>query len=484
MHIKLPPFKILALAPFSPALETDNPPRIKADPSSLDQALAEILPTLDIPLDRNKFPAASINISISRLADFRPKNISRTTAFKNILEQFPAETPPPRQQGAPSAKDSAVLDDIFSMIDSGQPKQQPTSPQHEQPKVKLLQAIFADPTFRKMEASWRGLELLAKQVPSGSKNSVEFTLISITDNNLIPVLDKLDEELSATPPELILLDHNLSNSPRSMEILERAMNFAEGMLAPAMLGFGPQFFELQNWADADKLPFIPTLLEGAEYGRWKTLRQQPAAGWIIACAGSIMGRTMHSPEAGFENSSLSERGPLWTSSVWSAAALCARSLSEYGRGTLFANHSSIRLDGLPLAEGSKPAPINPPLGTERIKDFRQAGINTLAFNGDQAFLLNAVSMDGGPANLRFYLSRLIHFLILLSTEKRKEFTDLESQVVEAVALFLQQQGYAQPQDLSINKGEASGMTVPLEITLTPGPEILPGNAPISFGFNW
>ena len=481
MHIELPPFKILALAPFSPALETDNPPRITTDPSSLDLALAKIRPTLDIPLDRNQFPAASINISISRMADLRPKSICRTPEFKDITSQMLEDSPPPKQS---TPKGSAVLDDIFSMVDSGKPEQQATSPKHEQPKIKLLQAIFAAPDFKKMEAAWRGLELLARQVPSDSKNNVEFTLVSSNENNLLPILEKLEQELNAAPPELILLDHSLNNSPRSMEILEKTMDFAESMLAPAMVAFGPQFFELENWAEADKLPFIPSLLEGAEYGRWKTLRQQPAAGWAMGCAGAIMARAMHTPEAGYEQTSLSERGPLWANSVWGAAALCARSLSGYGRGTLFADHSSTRLEGLPLAEGPKPSPISPPLGTERIKDFRQAGINALAFNGDQAFLLGATTIDGGPVNLRLYLSRLIHFLILFSTEKRKEFTDLEPLLLEALSLFLQQQGYPAPQDLNIKKGEPSGETIPLEITLTPGPEILPGNTPISFGFNW
>ncbi|TIH15871.1 hypothetical protein D0S45_09830 [Marinifilum sp. JC120] len=486
MHIELPPFNILILGYFSPALETDNPPCIKADPSSLDQALAKLQPTLDIPLDRNKFPAASINISISRLADFRPKNISRTSAFKAILDQMAKDNPPSEQSTGSNQRYSALLDDIMSMVDSEQSEQHPpsTTSQHDRPKSELLKAIFADPAFRIMEAAWRGLELLGRQVPSGSKTSVEFMLVPITENNLLPVLDKLDEELEASPPDLILLDHGLSNTPRSMEILERIMNFAESMLAPAMVAFGPKFLELQNWAEADKLPFIPALLEGPEYGRWKTLRQQPSAGWIMGCAGSIMGRTMHGPEAGFDHTSLSERGPLWVNSVWSAAALCARSLFKYGRITLFADHSSVRLEGLPLAEGPKPSPVNPPLGTERIKDFRQAGINTLAFNGDQAFLLGAISMDGSPMNLRLYLSRLIHFLILLSSEKRKEFSEIESQLTEAVSLFLQKQGYPEPQNLSIKKGEPSGETIPLEISLSPGTEILPGNAPISFGFNW
>ncbi|WP_321405204.1 type VI secretion system contractile sheath domain-containing protein [Maridesulfovibrio sp.] len=485
MHIEFPPFKILVLAPFSPALETDNPPCINTDPFSIDQALAQLNPSLDIPLNRNIFPTASINISISKLADFRPKNISRTPEFKNIISRM-TENVLPQPQTKQSPQESAVLDDILAMVSSGEQEQESFgSPEkQDRPKNELLKAIFTDPVFRKMEAAWRGLELPARQLSSGCRVNVEFNLIPISESNLIPVLDRLNRESAEVPPGLILLDMDLSNSPRSIDKLEKIMTFSESMLTPAIIGFGPQFLGLENWAETDKLPFIPSLLEGPEYGRWKTLRQQTSAGWIMACAGQIMGRTMHIPEAGYDNTSLSERGPLWTSSVWAVAALCTRSLAENDRATLFGNHSSTRLEGLPLAEGPRPSPVSPPLGTERIKDFRLAGLNVLAFNGDQAFLLGAVSIDGGPLNLRLYLSRLIHFLILLSTEKRKEFIDLEPQLTKTVSLFLQQQGYPAPQDLSIKKGEPSAETIPLEITITPGSEILPGNAPISFGFNW
>lgn len=481
MHIELPPFKILALAPFSPALETDHPPSITTDTLSVDQALAELNPTLDIPLDRTIFPAASINIPISRMADFRPKNIKRLPAFKTIAEQLEKKRHP-AQASTPTPKEAAVLDDILSMVNSGQP-QQPDTDQDNQSRSNLLQAIFSDPDFRKMESAWRGLELVARQVPSGSKCNVEFILVPVSESNLLAVIEKLTETLSTSPPDMTLLDHSLSNSPISIEILDKVMNFSEQTLTPALVDFGPKFFEIGSWAGIDRLPFVPTQLEGAEYGRWKTLRQQSAAGWVIGCAGEIMGRTMHKPEGDF-TSSLSETEPLWVSSVWGTAALCARSLAENGRTTLFANHSSTRLEGLSLTEGRDPSPVNPPLYTERIKDFRLAGINTFAFSGDQAFLLGAVSIDGGPANLRFYLSRLIHFLIQLSTEKRKEFTDLEPQLTEAVSLLLQQQGYPEPYDLSIKKGEPSADSVLLEISLTPGSEILPGAAPISFGFNW
>lgn len=508
MHIESTPFTLLILAAFSPALETGNPPVIKTDPFNFDQALKQVNPNLNIPVDRSLVPDGNIAVSIEQLSDFRPKNIIKKNPFlKRITEaqkfirtdsspaSFKSSFPEllqlvtfPEKDSSAIEDNSAALDDILSLVDVGESSSSSQSRslnnQLERIQASLLESIFADPDFRRLESAWRGLELLCRQIPAGSESTVELCLIPVTRNNLSSVIDRVQEEFSDSPPDLILLDSPMSNSARSMAELEKVMNLAETLLTPAIVQFSPDFFEISNWAESDSLPFIPSLLEGAEYGRWKTLRQASAAGWVMTCIGSVMARTMHTREAGYETTSLTEKGPLWTSSVWAAAALCARSLARYDRPTLFANHSMVRLEGLPLAEGAIPAPLTPPLGTERIKSLRQAGITAPAFNGDQVFILSATSMDGGPFNLRLYLSRLIHFLIMLSTEKREEFADLENGLTQAVGLFLQKQGYPEPADLTIKAANISEGVFPLEISLTPGSEILPGNTPITFAFNW
>ena len=508
MHIDCPPFTILVLGDFSPTLETDNPPLIKTDPLSSAQALEEIRPSLDIPVDKTICPEGNLSVSISKMSDFKPKNISRNITFlkritdakkfiktDNSESSFRSEFPDlaelitfPAVSASAKKPDSGVLDDLLSMVEvkesSSVSQSKEIKDQLERIHAALLEKIFADSRFRRLESAWRGLELLCRQSPSGSETNIQLFLVPISKDNLSAIVNRLQSEFAESGPDLILLDRPLSNSPRSMQELEEIMNFAETLLAPAMVQLSPQFFEIGNWSEVDALPFIPSLLEGAEYGRWKTLRESSAAGWLMPCTGNIMARTMHTREAGYETTSLTEKGPLWTGTVWGAGALCVRSLAQYGRPTLFADHSMIRIEGLPLAEGSTPAPLNPPLGTERIKDFRQAGITAPAFSGDQAFILHATSMDGGPFNLRLYLSRLIHFLILLSTEKRKEFNNLENDLSQAVKLFIQKQGYPSPDDLNIKAEQKSGDNTSLEISLTPGPEVLPGNAPITFGFNW
>ncbi|OEU66693.1 MAG: hypothetical protein BA863_16785 [Desulfovibrio sp. S3730MH75] len=505
MHIEIPPFSILALGPFSPELDTERPPVVTVNSLSLNDAVAAISPTLNIPVDKNLCPDGNIAITIKKMADFRPKNISKNTLFiKEILEakayvknggnpadleiKYPRTaqliTIPAATRSGKSESKASAIDDIMSMVDTD--ANETSSPiscgsssigdQIDTIHDKLLQTVFADPNFRMMEGTWRGAELLTRQIPSGTEPTVNLTLVPLPKGDCIPVFDMLESELADTPPDLILVDKQIINTPRAMAELERIMTFAETMLAPAAVPIGPKFLEISNWKELKSVRFIPSLLEGAEYGRWKTLRTQSGAGWIVPCVSGIMTRPKHQ----------SESTPLWSSSAWAIGALCGKSIATHGRPTRFSDRGSVRIEDLPLTEGPAPAPLEIMLDSERRTDFKQVGILPLvaAPGKDQAFVTTSITMDGGPLNFRMFLSQLTGFIIRLSETHSAEIVDIEIDLAKAISLFMQALGFSVPSDLKITAGENTNGSVPLEITFTPDSEILTGGQPFTFGFNW
>ncbi|WP_291326977.1 hypothetical protein [Desulfovibrio sp. UCD-KL4C] len=117
----------------------------------------------------------------------------------------------------------------------------------------------------------------------------------------------------------------------------------------------------------------------------------------------------------FQQTKFIEEKPLWISAPWVIEALCSRSVAKYGQPTHFCDRSSIRLDQLPLKDGPSSSPLEIMLNTERIADFKQAGIIALAGTSgkDHAFVTGAVTMDGGPLKFKMFLSQLTGFLILV-----------------------------------------------------------------------
>lgn len=514
MHIKTPPISILAVSPFSPALETANPPVITVSYHGLNDALAKLTPTMDIPVDKTLCPDGSVSITIKKMADFRPGNICKNVSFlqelhkaktfienRNPLEKLSTEFPrvaglitiPATTETGKESSSANVIDDILSMVDTDSNENAPHSSgspdvtkQITEIHSKILQSIFANPDFRLMEAAWHGAGLIAAQLPSDTDQIIQLTIVPLPKGDCIPVYDMLEKALADTPPDIILIDSPLGNTPRDMVVLERIMDFAETMLAPAAVPLKAGFFEIADWNHLDSAGFIPGRLEGPEYGRWKTLTGRTGAGWIVPCIGRVMARPIYRPEKGYSDPGFSESTPLWAEAPWAIGALCAKSIALHDRPTLLADRSTVRLEGLPLNDGPSPSPLELMLDTGRLADFKQAGILPLAGTPgrDHLFITGTTTMDGGPLNLRLFLSQLTGFLIRMSQINRDEFTDLEADLCKAISLFIQGLGLEKPQDLKIKAGDAEDGSKPLEISFTPAPEILPGRHVFSFGFSW
>lgn len=504
MRIETPDLAVLALARFSPALDTDAPPVITVDAQSLDDALAQLAPSLDIPVDTSLHPDGTFNVTVTAMAGFRPRSLAGGTPYLKTVRQardyvasggdpadlrakFPTVAglvtiPSPADQSGGAAKESAI-DDILSMVDSGSDSGG-TIPSGSVPAQldaladRLTAAILADPDFRTMEAAWRGAQRLCRQLPSGSPSGLQLTLVPLPQSDPAPVLDRLEAALADTPPDVVVLDHALRNTAAHMGLLERLMAFGEAMLAPCFVQAGPGFLELSDWSDLSRAGFVPGKLEGAEYGRWKTLRERSGAGWVTVCVGDMLARPSHTEPA--------EADLLWTGAPWAMACLCARSVAVHGRTTRMADRGTVRIDELDLTRGSDPAPLTPMLDSEHRADFKAAGLQPLAAapGRDQAFLTSAVTMDGGPLVFRLFLSQLTGFLVRMAAHRRDEIAAVETDLAKAITLFIQSLGLPDPGEVRVSAHDEQDGMIPLEITLTPDKEILPGGQPFTFGFGW
>lgn len=508
MHINMQPLNILILAPFSPSLETDNPPLIASDPFSLDQSINELTPTLDIDADKSICSSGVVTVSIKKISDLKPQNIHKVCPHlnrisgavsllknggteKELKESFPdisALVTFPSGKSSEEKKSSSAIDDILSMVDTGSTADSGIPDVHSVLKqlqtlyAKTLQTVYADKNFRRMESAWRGTALIASQVPSGSKTGLSLTLVPMPSGDSIPVFDVLEQSFEDNPPDIIVLDKSFSNSPHSMAEIERIMDFAESMLAPAFFTLDPTFFQIDNWDQLSKVRFIPALMEGAEYGKWKTLVTKSGAGWLIPCVGEFLTRPAYSESSvGF-----SEIEYLWASTPFAMGALCAKSAALFGSMTRFNERNNITLSGLDMTEDSNPSPLKISFDRDRLRDLQQAGISTIANeqSRDTVFTTSSVTMDGEPLRFKLFLSRIIGFLIRLSRNQSEDVKDPETDIRDALALFMDLSGLNVPEDLKVTAIQEQNSDIQLEITFTPDSGILDSNGPITFGFTW
>ena len=84
--MKIPPFTILALAPFSHMADgLSDAEMFAVDTGSLDEAVEKLAATLSIPVPKDLCPSGALTFKPSRMKDFRPEGVVRTIPFLKDL---------------------------------------------------------------------------------------------------------------------------------------------------------------------------------------------------------------------------------------------------------------------------------------------------------------------------------------------------------------------------------------------------------------
>jgi type VI secretion system protein ImpC len=523
MKIPSIPFKILALAPlFGPDCPVWDKAPLDVDPNDLDRVLAQFGPTSTVAVPPDLYPDKQIELKFTRLKDFHPDNmVQNNPALQNLREakdwiekagrnnlsadqintrlaQWP-NLPPirikttPRKPQSPSPDSLDKILDIVSLPDahSGLPSgTQAAVRQVETIIQKILKHIFLDVNFRTLEASWRGLHLLLRQVNAGDRN-IRFEIVPVSDDSLNDTLAALAVEMIDALPSLILVDLPFDSSARDLELIERVAQFSETLLVPAITWIRPEFFHIDNWQDIRRLAFLPHYLETASFARWQSFKKTPSARWLTVACNRIAARYPYGKDNLPRRLPFEEKHPAWISPVWALGTLIGRSVIETGWPTRFTDRQAIRLEDLPLvSEDPKgPLPTEANFDRDRIDQFIRSGIIPLAAEPgkDIAFVPGETTAGGISLCYQLFVSRVTQLVLWCRDhfEKGLNGGDLEEELQRAFKLFWETSGHSGPESLEIlaGKPEPDGR-IPVRIVLEPARQILPSKDKVELDFMW
>jgi len=325
MNVPFVPLKILALAPFlGPDCPVWGRGPLGVDPANVDQAIEEIGPTCTVPVPRDLYPEGNLEIPFRKLKDFHPDSlVQNIPGLRNLWEaktwmeearkrnlapheinarlaQWP-NLPPIRVETAPKKPRVASresLDKILDMV-AVPDKESAVSSEGQEATGRIdgilkeiLRHIFLDETFRTLEASWRGLNLLLRQLDNRSSD-VRIEIVPVSPDSLDETLGALTAEVIDELPSVVLVDLPFDSTPRSLELLHRVAQFSETLLIPAITWIRPAFFHIDTWWDIKKLSFLPHYLEEPPFARWQSLKKAPAARWLVVTCNRFLARYRH-----------------------------------------------------------------------------------------------------------------------------------------------------------------------------------------------
>lgn len=475
------PYKILALAPFSPMPEEKFKPEfIQVDLYSIDEAIEKLSPVLYLPLPAAQCPEGAVTLKFTSMKDFKPVSILQKNLQPGFIQKENPVTPVSLKRNEQSEqKEKTAIDNILSMVATPDPSSDRIlqNKHATEDSSALLQNIFSHPDFLKTESAWRGLQTLLKKAEIKGFEKIRVGISSISHESLETVLDAIKALPINEIPNLILIDLGFDNTLPSIENLEKIIGFADSMLLPVCVWIKPEFFRIENWNRLHKIQYIKNHLDDIAYAKFRKLKSLDGAAWFMMTANSFSVR----PAYEFE------QAPLFISPVWSLGILCAKSVSDSGWPMGFTNYNTYKIENLALSagDGKDMAAIQTLFPEDRVKQLIETGITPLvgSKNKDIAFLPKEASLSGGSIKFQMAINRIIESLIHL---REKTVSDRpEDKIRSTLAQLFTQTGHDEPSKLEIfESGNTSDKGKIYHISFVLPKTVLAGSGKIEFSFAW
>jgi type VI secretion system ImpC/EvpB family protein len=222
--------------------------------------------------------------------------------------------------------------------------------------TRQVNAVLHHPDFQKLEASWRGLEYLVRQVPAGS--AVKVRVLHLPWNELCRDQERAlefdqsqlfrkvyDEEFGSPggqPFGVLLGDYQVRHRPApgsptdDLRALSAIASVAAAAFAPFVAGAHPALFGLDCFAELEQPLNLPRTLQGSEYLPWRRFRSREDARFVGLALPRVLMRLPHEgrPRHGFcfgeDVAAPAGAHYLWGSAVYAFGAVLVRAFAERG----------------------------------------------------------------------------------------------------------------------------------------------------------
>jgi predicted component of type VI protein secretion system len=205
-------------------------------------------------------------------------------------------------------------------------------------------------------------------------------------------------------PGLVIWDYPYQNTPVDLAQLDELARVAAGLPVPVVFPLEAAFFGVKTPNLLKTLPNLSGLVDGWQFAKWRTLRDQRYSRCLVAVFGRFLLRAPHELRPEAREFTCAESAPSESSLFWAgghvAFAVCAaRSYATHGWPTRMFGAQAGKLADLPVvpnpADAQKPwGPGDATLPDRRLDEFPAIGINLLQGmpRTDHCILLGGVTV--------------------------------------------------------------------------------------------
>jgi type VI secretion system protein ImpD len=328
--------------------------------------------------------------------------------------------------------------------------------------TRQVNAILHHPGFQKLEASWRGLQYLVRQVPEGE--NVKVRVLNLSWRELTRDLERAlefdqsqlfrkvyNEEFGIAggePYGLLVGDYELHHRPGpdhpidDVSALMSLSGVAAAAFAPFVAAAHPSLLQLGSFTELELPLNLPRTFEQAEYLKWRALRQTEDARFIALTLPRVLMRLPYKDDNsradGFrfreDVEAPDRRQYLWGNAAYAFAAVVVRAFCQSGwlagiRGVERGVEGGGLVTGLPVHSfGTDRTGVAPRCSTDAIitdaqeKELGELGFIPLcpcqdtdraAFYGNQS-VQKPAKYDELAATVNARLSAMLQYILCVS----------------------------------------------------------------------
>jgi len=215
-----------------------------------------------------------------------------------------------------------------------------------------LNEVLHNPTFQKLEASWRGLKYLLDQ--SETSDKLKIRVLNVTKKELLrdlqraPEFDqsalfkKVYEEeygiFGGAPFSALVGDYEFGRGPEDIELLEKVSQVASAAHAPFLTGASAEMINLESFTQIDAPRDMAKIFDSSEYAKWKSFRQSEDSRYVGLCLPHVLSRLPYGKdgvqvdgfnyEEGVDGTDHSKY--LWGNAAWALGARLTQAFALYG----------------------------------------------------------------------------------------------------------------------------------------------------------
>ncbi|WP_297814134.1 type VI secretion system contractile sheath large subunit [uncultured Helicobacter sp.] len=357
---------------------------------------------------------------------------------------------------------------------------------------KQMDEILHNENLQQLESTWRGLHFLVSR--TDFNENIKINLFNVTKEEILEDFENNPDitqsviykntysaeygQFGGEPVGAVIGDYQITASSPDITFLNKMASISAMSHAPFLTSCSPKFFGLENYSELANIQDLKGMLEGPQYTRWRTFRENEDAKYAGLMVTRFLTRSPYDPNENpiksfnyKEDVHASHNHLLWGNSAFAFATRLTESFAKYRWcGSIIGPKSGGSVKDLPTYLYESFGTMQSKIPTEvlitdrREYELAEEGFITLTLRRDtnNAAFFSANSAlkpktfpntpEGKEAetNYRlgtqlpylFLISRLAHYLKVLQREEIgswKERSDVENGLNEWVRQYISDQ---------------------------------------------